>query len=124
MYFIGPAIHQVLSKSKGLHRKVWKTLPYPISSVLVMTGIVKLPPTNAHTIFLIQGRNFNYVSILYLFSFDNRLTCSTAAGLDEQIYHSCKRHGNISSVNLKFKIFTSCFSVRYAMWQSIGSIFY
>jgi len=55
------------------------------------------------------------LSILYLLSFDNSLTCSTAAGLDEQVYHSCKKHGNILSINVKFKIFTSCFSVHYSM---------
>jgi hypothetical protein len=81
MYFIGPGIHQVLSKSKGLHSKVWKMLPYPISSMLVMMGIVKMPSTNAHTIFLMQGRNFMYLSILYLLSFDNSLTVQQVQAL-------------------------------------------
>jgi len=109
MYLIGPEIHQVLSKSKGLHSKVWKTLPYPISSVLVMREIIKMPSTNAHTIFLIQGRNFMYLSILYLLSFDCSLICSAASGLDEQVYCSSNKHGNILSINPKFKIVTSCF---------------
>ena len=103
-----------LIKIKGLHSEVWKTLPYPISTLLVMKGIVKMPSANTHTIFLIQGRNFMYLSILYLLSFDCSFTCSAASGLDEQVYHFCKKHGNILSINLKFKILTSCFSVHYS----------
>jgi len=100
MYLIGPEIHQVLSKSKGLHSEVWKTLPYPISSMLVMTGVIKMPSTNAHTIFLIKGRNFMYLSILYLLSFDYSLICSAASGLDEHVYRSSNKHGNISTFNV------------------------
>jgi hypothetical protein len=56
-----------------------------------------------------------YLSSLYLLSFDYSLTCSTASGLDEQVYHSCNKQENILIINPKFKIFTSCFPVHHSM---------